>query len=208
MQQAQIRVLVSDASDSSSVREASRMLAEALNPTTAFDATASTQEDNGSSQATAAAKLFFIRNKIDNLGGAATTTSMNNAPGGTSVQQFDVSCATGDGIPSLESALTQAALSLLQPSETVDGASDATESAVITRDRHRSHVKRCVRHLDEFIEAGLPMDAAAEELRYAPTSPFYMNLLIHEFIQSSMTLSTLESQILIHCCYMNRLGWR
>jgi tRNA U34 5-carboxymethylaminomethyl modifying GTPase MnmE/TrmE len=113
--------------------------------------------------------MFFIRNKIDNLGQHSGVDGTGIGVGesiSSNVQQFNVSCVTGDGISLFESALTQAALSLLSPQSSDGDVSDATESAVITRDRHRSHVKRCVRHLDEFIDAGLPMDAAAEELRY------------------------------------------
>lgn len=190
MKQAQIRVLVSDASDPSSVRDATRMLTDALSfNTTPISASESLVEDESAdiSQSITPTKMFFIRNKIDNLDTKVSDSSSKGANKqeeedlNSDVQQFDVSCVTGDGISSFESALTQAALSLLQPSDTADGA-DTTESAVITRDRHRSHVKRCVRHLDEFIDAGLPMDAAAEELRY------YLLLLLLFYSESSMTV--------------------
>jgi tRNA modification GTPase len=38
---------------------------------------------------------------------------------------------------------------------------------MITRERHRRHVKECARHLDRFLLGSLPMDASAEELRLA-----------------------------------------
>ena len=182
MQQAQIRVLVSDASDPASVQDAARMLTDALAPSNGD----SIDAPSIPSRSATPTKMFFIRNKIDNLGGNSSSIGTGAVTGEitNNVQQFDVSCVTGDGIPSFESALTQAALNLLQPTDSVDGVSDATESAVITRDRHRSHVKRCVRHLDEFIEAGLPMDAAAEELRYVLfiASNIYNLISLHTYV--------------------------
>lgn len=170
MKQAQIRVLVSDASDPASVRDATRMLDEILSAS----GDAPTNSDEGESTQTAGttSKTFFIRNKSDMLTTSVVSSASESNLKLPSTTVFEVSCTTGDGINNLESALGQAALELLQPAsgEASNDSNGATESAVITRDRHRSHVKRCVRHLDEFIEAGLPMDAAAEELRYATTT--------------------------------------
>ena len=110
--------------------------------------------------------IFIIRNKIDSL----------TSPSPTPVQQqqwsyptFDLSCTTNEGVAAFELALGAAALELLQPTTDSDSATDANtkENAVITRDRHRDHVKRCIYHLDEFLSGALPMDLAAEELRLA-----------------------------------------
>lgn len=54
------------------------------------------------------------------------------------------------------------------------GSSDDEESALVTRSRHRYHLQRAVRALEEFVamrnvpeKVQLPMDVAAEELRLA-----------------------------------------
>ena len=39
-------------------------------------------------------------------------------------------------------------------------------SVLITRDRHRRHLVETLQHLDDFLSGVLPMDLAAEELRY------------------------------------------
>jgi tRNA U34 5-carboxymethylaminomethyl modifying GTPase MnmE/TrmE len=70
-----------------------------------------------------------------------------------------VSCTSGSGLQELENALTASIKSLLE--------AGAGEGTLITRERHRRHVKQCVEHLDEFLSRRLPMDAAAEELRLA-----------------------------------------
>ena len=39
-------------------------------------------------------------------------------------------------------------------------------------DRHRRHLTECANHLDMFLSNTLPMDLAAEELRYAAATDF------------------------------------
>lgn len=117
---------------------------------------------------------------------------------------YNVSCLTGNGLIELEKALEEYVASLLSlPSSVtsnnnnsnsigvVGSRSDSNrEGTMITRERHRQHVKQCVRHLNRFLQGShgkaansdhhnnnnssssgdssfgsLPMDAAAEELR-------------------------------------------
>ena len=109
--------------------------------------------------------IFIIRNKIDSITSPSHTPPQQQ----WSYPTFDLSCTTNEGVAAFEVALGAAALELLQPSTDNDSTTDADakENAVITRDRHRNHVKRCIYHLDEFLSGSLPMDLAAEELRLA-----------------------------------------
>jgi tRNA U34 5-carboxymethylaminomethyl modifying GTPase MnmE/TrmE len=43
---------------------------------------------------------------------------------------------------------------------------DANKGLIITRERHRYHLRKCVDHLSRFLDANLTMDLAAEEIRY------------------------------------------
>ena len=115
--------------------------------------------------------IFIIRNKIDSLTSPSPTPPVQQQQQQQqwSYPTFDLSCTTNEGVAAFEVALGAAALELLQPTTDNDSATDAgaQENAVITRDRHRNHVKRCIYHLDEFLSGALPMDLAAEELRLA-----------------------------------------
>jgi tRNA modification GTPase len=75
------------------------------------------------------------------------------------ITSYPISCVTGAGISEFEAALSLSIKSLLQ--------SGNSESALITRERHRKHIQQCTEHLDRFLASNLPMDAAAEELRLA-----------------------------------------
>ena len=72
------------------------------------------------------------------------------------------SCTDGSGIVNLENGIKQEITYLLDNQMT-----DSTEDGIaITRERHRIHVHQCIEHLNNFISMNLPMDAAAEEIRY------------------------------------------
>lgn len=77
--------------------------------------------------------------------------------GSHAVDKLLVSCITGEGIEKLENVMTVAIRKLLE--------SQSSESVLITRERHRRHLKKCTGHLDRFLSRKLPMDLAAEELR-------------------------------------------
>ncbi len=72
-----------------------------------------------------------------------------------------VSCLNGQGMEIFENELEK------RVSQIVYGESSQSPStdALITRQRHRSHLENCVSHLDAFLTCRLPMDLAAEELR-------------------------------------------
>lgn len=104
----------------------------------------------------------------------------------SAVPCYRISCTTGSGLQSLEDALARAVERIISPegpseisgARGVSGgvyggltgassaaAASAVSSTMITRERHRRHVKLCVGHLDRFLRGTLPMDAAAEEIR-------------------------------------------
>ena len=106
-------------------------------------------------------RIFFVSNKIDNIISPITTNPVHN----NHASIHSISCLTGEGIAELEKAIGSAAATLLGANNN-ENSDNSSESAVITRERHRSHVKRCISHLDQFLGCDLPLDIAAEELRY------------------------------------------
>jgi hypothetical protein len=101
---------------------------------------------------------------------ASSLTPRLNIPPPPAISTYTVSCATGEGLDRLEEGIAQALMAFLSTASssstsTVGSATGDEEAALITRERHRRHVKRCAEHLDSFMYAHLPMDAAAEELR-------------------------------------------
>lgn len=127
-----------------------------------------------------ASKMLLVYNKADlNISGA-TTTSATSGTATTSVTKnnsnaidaYHISCTTGAGLEALEAAIAQSVHSLLNPDDAPDASGNTLGSGVssagstmITRERHRRHVKICVHHLERFLSGRLPMDAAAEEIR-------------------------------------------
>lgn len=107
-------------------------------------------------------KMILVLNKADIIDGAhngfAIDSSISDSINGT----LYISCSTGSGIDQLEEQMNQIISSILNSD---GGSGSEAESTIITRDRHRRHVRQCVYHLDSFLSKGLPMDAAAEELR-------------------------------------------
>jgi tRNA modification GTPase len=141
---------------------------ESLTPTNKDDTSVyNDEESDGSEDGIQNYRLFFIENKIDKITKMDKTTSTIRDQINTVLESkvIQVSCNSGDGIADLEIELGKAALSLVTDPD--NHSENSSESAVITRDRHRNHVKRCIYHLDQFIGGNLPMDAAAEELRLA-----------------------------------------
>lgn len=85
----------------------------------------------------------------------------------TGLQPYFTSCVEGMGLSDLEEGIKREISLLLNQSTPSSPSTQAVESVLITRERHRGHVKRCINHLDRFLSGKLPMDAAAEELRLA-----------------------------------------
>lgn len=113
--------------------------------------------------------IFFVSNKVDTMPSSLTpySTTANSKSHINDIRVFthSISCITGAGVNELEKEIGLAALSLVSR-DNENNSNLKKESAVITRARHRSHVKRCVGHLNQFIQSDLPLDIAAEELRY------------------------------------------
>lgn len=78
---------------------------------------------------------------------------------------LSLSCVDGMGLDQLENDVDAMIQQKLQSD--VEDSSCADEGAIITRERHRRHVRQCVEHLEAFLFNALPMDLAAEEIRLA-----------------------------------------
>ena len=104
--------------------------------------------------------LASDNNNIDTTNKKDDRTSMNF------FSTHRISCKTGLGIVELESAISSAIRGLLDRDDD-EGGGKASEGVLITRERHRQHLKQCVEHLNAFLSSQLLMDAAAEELRLA-----------------------------------------
>lgn len=76
---------------------------------------------------------------------------------------FLTSCMDNSGLDILEVGLSSNMKHLMRSGENFS----SENLALITRERHRHHALKCVEHLERFLENRLPMDAAAEEIRYS-----------------------------------------
>jgi tRNA modification GTPase len=76
-----------------------------------------------------------------------------------------ISCLNGHGLEALETGITNIIQDLLQSAD--ENVDFSGETVMITRERHRRHVRQCVNHLESFLFDPLPMDLAAEEIRLA-----------------------------------------
>jgi tRNA U34 5-carboxymethylaminomethyl modifying GTPase MnmE/TrmE len=116
-------------------------------------------------ESSAPSQVMVVVNKADlpgtSAGGAAQLSASRGLP------THHISCSTGSGISLLEQSLADAVKRLLSSGGgEVGSAGGGVGSAMITRERHRRHVKVCVGHLERFLWGTLPMDAAAEEIRW------------------------------------------
>ena len=152
---AQLKVFVGDASDNTSISEAESMLQLLLKEIEVQDE----EEGEDVEESRRSYRVLTVLNKADLLPEKPVEASSSSHFGSSS---YSVSCTTGAGIVEFETALSDSIRSLLE-----HGGSEAGEGTLITRQRHRTHLKQCVEHLDNFLSARLQMDAAAEELRLA-----------------------------------------
>mmetsp|Transcript_6906 Transcript_6906/g.9744 ORF Transcript_6906/g.9744 Transcript_6906/m.9744 type:complete len:672 (-) Transcript_6906:47-2062(-) len=127
--------------------------------------------------------VLVVMNKMDLLSDAAqandetTTTAIDESASSlptTIGGKYGISCETNDGVDVFLDALTDKVLAKVSsPSTTTNGNSgdSATEGALITRARHRQHVKDAVDALHRFDSLSkqgyMALDMAAEELRLA-----------------------------------------
>jgi len=124
---------------------------------------------------TVASKMLLVYNKVD-LSNTIPSTTNTPLPKSSDISSsftenntldtYHISCATGAGLETLENAIANSVQTLLNLNSTGGNAPGAgVGSTMITRERHRRHVKMCVYHLERFLSGRLPMDAAAEEIR-------------------------------------------
>jgi tRNA modification GTPase len=117
-------------------------------------------------------KVLLVVNKIDlleeNISNVITKInsifSLESTKLSSSMSIIDkihpISCITTNGLNEFEQSISLSIQDLLS-------SHNSEEGVVITRDRHRHHIKQCIKHLNRFLLTTLPMDAAAEELRLA-----------------------------------------
>lgn len=113
--------------------------------------------------------VLLVRNKNDLLSGASAPfdPDVTNGLAGS----FDISCATQEGIDHFLDSLTNLVLSRVTGTTSSTGADSPGEGALITRARHRQHVRSAVDALNRFDflsrQGTIAVDMAAEELRLA-----------------------------------------
>ena len=160
LDRADVKVYVGDASDHASWNIARDMFSAAV-----VDGRRGRERDTAGHGGIGQGECILVLNKID-VKDVSPSPSTPSAGSGTMVDvrhgekgAFYISCTTGEGIPNLESALTDRIHNMLQ--------SSSQEGALITRERHRAHMQQCLVHLDGFLRNVVMMDVAAEELRLA-----------------------------------------
>ncbi len=106
--------------------------------------------------------VLLVFNKIDLV---ESVDALAKEKFSVSSNHFKISCTKGMGLDLLEKGISDHINRILLSDRNSTIFND-DESIMITRDRHRRHVRKCVEHLDMFLSASLPMDLAAEEIRY------------------------------------------
>ncbi|KAG5188982.1 hypothetical protein JKP88DRAFT_271661 [Tribonema minus] len=104
--------------------------------------------------------VILVSNKAD-LGTSATQQEPMQAMVQAGQPVWQLSCKTGEGV---EAFLRHLEDEIARRYQTQQGQEDAP---LITRARHRHHVQACLSALEGSMDPSLPMDLAAEELRYA-----------------------------------------
>ena len=146
----------------------------ALEATGADGGGAAAGEEVGADGVGGAAMRLLVLNKVDLLpepaaaggggGGVAPSPLVEER------RQWRLSCETGEGVQPFLDALAALVSATYGSSATEGGA--AAEPALITRARHREHLRGCVaalRAFEEYADLGecAPLDLAAEEIRIA-----------------------------------------
>lgn len=148
---AHIKIFVIDVSDTASIQLALETLYKLLDDC-----------DKNDKNILNPSSVIFLLNKIDLVDNfdpsVLNLTEDINIFRGNISDMIGISCTTGKGISDLESYLSKTVNKFIESNG---------ESVLITRERHRNHLKKCCGHLDRFLSCSLPMDAAAEELRLA-----------------------------------------
>jgi len=129
--------------------------------------------------------VLFLHNKVDllNAADAESSPSLLKAKYNEKLRnigkakKYVISCETNDGIDKFVEALTESALNRVNLSNSLSSSVRKNnsvledEGAIITRSRHRGHVKEAMHALQRFEvrsgEGHMALDMAAEELRLA-----------------------------------------
>ena len=156
LREAHLRVLVLDAS---------RLHAESLSPGVQACFTGATDESSHSPRESRDSSILVVLNKADLLDAAQRAGAPALLPGWLAAQPLAgpwlVSCATGEGLDQLSSALQSACQQLL-------GARDGEQAPALTRARHAHWRALAVSCLDAALAAAPGgEELAAEELRNA-----------------------------------------
>jgi tRNA modification GTPase len=128
------------------------------------------EEEDVDDNSVVSKNILYVMNKIDLMKDSGKFSGMPTS--------FGISCATGEGVENFLCSLSEKALSMVSNDD--DNSSDptksilsvdGTEGAVITRARHRRHVKAASEALGRFERLSdqgyMALDLAAEELRLA-----------------------------------------
>jgi len=186
---AQIKLFVVDGSQEESIQDGHTLFTSLTTPTAEPTVTTNSNstgtysqyddiEDETDIVNTISSKMLLVYNKVDlntTISPTTNTTTLTKSSDFSSsisdnntLDAYHISCATGAGLESLENAIANSVQSLLNLDSTSGNSPGASVgSTMITRERHRRHVKICVYHLERFLSGRLPMDAAAEEIRLA-----------------------------------------
>lgn len=113
--------------------------------------------------------VLLVRNKYDLL--SDDITSFDPAITSDLAGSFDISCVTQEGIDNFLDNLTSLVLSRVTGTTLSSTSQSPGEGALITRARHRQHVRSAVDALNRFDylsrQGPIAVDMAAEELRLA-----------------------------------------
>lgn len=148
---AHIKVFVHDSSDTDSTRSPYELLRSIL-----LGSGEDTNTEMHDFDESERYRVIMVFNKIDLKDNSTEKNALDER-----IKTCSISCVTGEGILKFEETLLSEATWLLNSSRM-----QGEDNTLITRERHRRHMKNCVSHLDMFLLERLPMDAAAEELRY------------------------------------------
>lgn len=150
-----------------------------------------TQQDiDADTDCRTASRSILVFNKVDLQSSSSMTKErlqhrwaeeLRTQYGGTTLPHamfnstYSISCTTGEGLNDLESGIAGELKTFFD--ELGQGIeNDSSTQVFITRERHRTHVKNCIEHLHRFLSGRLPMDIAAEEIRYGQLD-FYQYML-------------------------------
>lgn len=158
---AQIRVFVVDGSSAESVQSSLNLYQDII------------EKDANAPDHNIDYRQIIVFNKADILS-SSSTSLIEDIVKNTKLKPLPTSCLSGEGLAQLEENIQREINTLFgngpvspDGNDSISSKQSDRENVLITRERHRGHVQRCLQHLDAFLFDRLPMDAAAEEIRLA-----------------------------------------